>query len=62
MTDLVGRIMKLSEDVQKFISACERLLSGIAIHRPLNQDEALLVKHYCTEVLSKIDHPPANHQ
>ncbi len=52
--------MKLSEDVQKFISACERLLSAIAIHRPLTQDEALLIKHYCNEVLSKIDHPPAN--
>jgi len=54
--------MKLSEDAQKFKRDCERLLSGIAIHRPLNQDEALLVKHYCTEVLSKIDHPPANPQ
>jgi len=51
--------MKLSEDVHKFISACERLLSSIAIHRPLTQDETLLVKHYCSEVLSKIDHPPA---
>ena len=46
--------------VVKFISACERLLAAIAIHRPLTQDEALLVKHYCNEVLSKIDHPPAN--
>ena len=59
-TDLVGgRIMKLSEDVQKFINACERLLSGIAINRPLTQDEALLVKHYCNEVQIKIDQPPA---
>ena len=51
--------MKLSEDVQKFINACERLLSGIAINRPLTHDETLLVKHYCNEVLSKIDQPPA---
>lgn len=52
--------MNLSEDVHKFISACERLLAGIAIKRPLTQDEVLLVKHYCSEVLSKIGHPPAN--
>jgi len=52
--------MNLSEDVHKFISACERILSSIAINRPLTQDETLLVKHYCSEVLSKIDHPPAN--
>jgi hypothetical protein len=47
--------MHLKEDVHKFTSACEHLIAGITLYRPLTQDEALLVKHYCNEVLSKID-------
>jgi hypothetical protein len=49
--------MHLKEDVHKFTSACEHLMAGIKMHRPLTQDEILLVKHYCNEVLSKIDQP-----
>jgi hypothetical protein len=30
------------------------------MHRPLTHDEALLIKHYCHEVLSKIDQPRNN--
>jgi hypothetical protein len=47
--------MPLSNEVHKFTSACERLIAGIAIHRPLTEDERLLVKHYCNEVLAKVD-------
>ena len=50
--------MQVKEDVHKFTSACERILADIVIHRPLTQDEALLIKHYCNEVLDKIDQPP----
>ena len=52
--------MRLKEDVHKFTSACEHLLADIVIDRPLTHDEALLVKDYCNEVLSKIDQPPTN--
>ena len=47
--------MHLAENVHKFTSGCEHLLAGIATHRPLTKDEILLIKHYCNEVLSKID-------
>ena len=50
--------MQVKEDVHKFTSACEHLLADIAIHRLLTQDEVLLIKHYCNEVLGKIDQPP----
>ena len=49
--------MHLAEDVHKFTSGCEHLLAGIETHRPLTQAEILLIKHYCHEVLSKIDRP-----
>ena len=49
--------MRVSNDVHKFTSACERLLADMVIHRPLTQDEVLLVKHYCHEVIRKIDQP-----
>ena len=52
--------MRLSDDVHKFTSACEHLLADISILRPLTPDEVLLVKHYCNEVLAKIDSPPTN--
>ena len=52
--------MRLSDDVHKFTSACEHLLADMAILRPLTPDEVLLVKHYCNEVLAKIDSPPTN--
>mgnify|MGYP003577247646 CR=1 len=47
--------MQLAEDVHKFTSGCEHLLSGIETHRSLTKDEISLIKHYCKEVLSKID-------
>jgi hypothetical protein len=52
--------MRLSEDVNKFTLACEHLLADMVILRPLTADEVLLIKHYCNEVLSKIDSPPTN--
>jgi len=47
--------MHLKENVHKFTRACEHLMAGIEMYRPLTQDEVLLIKHYCNEVLSKID-------
>ena len=52
--------MHLKENVHKFTSACEHLIAGIEMYRPLTHDEVLLIKHYCNEVLSKIDHPRNN--
>ena len=52
--------MRLSNDVLNFTSACEHLLAGIVMYRPLTHEEVLLVKHYCNEVLTKVDRPPAN--
>ena len=52
--------MRVSEDVHKFTSACEHLLADVSLVRPLTRDELLLVKHYCNEVLSKVDSPPRN--
>ena len=50
--------MHLKENVHKFTRACEHLIAGIALYRPLTHDEVLLIKHYCKEVLTKIDQPP----
>lgn len=52
--------MRLKKAVQNFTSACEYLLANMTIHRLPSEDEVLLVKHYCNEVLSKIDSPPRN--
>jgi hypothetical protein len=52
--------MRLSKDVHNFASACEHLLAGIAMYRPLTHEEVLLVKHYCNEMQIKVDSPPAN--
>jgi hypothetical protein len=52
--------MRLSKDVHTFTNACEHLLAGITIYRPLTHEEALLIKHYCNEVLTKVNQPPAN--
>jgi hypothetical protein len=46
--------MEVSKNVHLFTTACEHLLASIAVHRPLTQEEALLVKHYCDEVVRKI--------
>ena len=52
--------MPLSNEEQKFTSACELLIAGIAMYRPLTEDKRLLIKHYCNEVLTKVDHPQTN--
>lgn len=46
--------MKLAEEVRKFCAGCEALLSAIAQNRPLTQDEAQLIDHYCKEVCDQI--------
>ena len=51
--------MPLSNEVHKFTSACEHLIAGIAIYRPLTEDERLLIKYYCNEVLTN-DQPQTN--
>ena len=50
--------MHLRENVHKFTRACEHLIAGIAMYRPPTHDEVLLIKHYCNEVLGKIDQLP----
>jgi hypothetical protein len=52
--------MRLKKAIQTFSSACEHLLGNMAIHRPPTEDEVLLVKHYCCEVLRKFDSPSTN--
>jgi len=52
--------MRLKNDIQKFSTACELLLGDIVLERPLTKDEVLLIKHYCNELLLKVDQPPAN--
>jgi hypothetical protein len=52
--------MEVSKDVHLFSRACEHLLASVAVHRPLTQEEVLLVKHYCNELLHKIVSPPTN--
>ena len=47
--------MPLSTEVHKFTSARERLIAGIAMFRPLTEDERLLIKFYCNEVLTKAE-------
>src|SRR5262245_17741840 len=37
--------MLLSADVHKFGGACENLLAGIRILRPLSEDEVLFIRH-----------------
>lgn len=52
--------MRFADAVHNFTSACEHLIAYMDIYRPPTEDEALLVKFYCNEVLQKIDSPPAN--
>ena len=49
--------MPLSNEVHKFTRACEHLIAGMAMYRPLTEDERLLIKYYCNEVLTKVDQP-----
>ena len=50
--------MELAKNVHTFSSACERLLASLAIYRPLTEEEALLIRHYCKELLEKVPPPP----
>jgi hypothetical protein len=52
--------MRFKDAVHNFTSACERLMAYMVIHRPPTEEEVLLVKFYCNEVLQKIDSPPTN--
>ena len=52
--------MPLSNEVHKFTRACEHLIAGMAMFRPLTEDERLLIKFYCNEVLTKVDQPQTN--
>lgn len=46
--------MQLAKEVKTFSSACEHILSAIAMNRPLTQDEATMIEYYCVEILAKI--------
>jgi len=46
--------MQLAKEVQTFSSACEHILSAIAMNRPLTSDEAAMIEYYCVEILAKI--------
>ena len=50
--------MQVKKDIETFGRACEHLLASIAIHRPLTEEEALYVRHYCKELLEKAAPPP----
>lgn len=55
--------MRLAEDVQKFGSACERLLATAAVsNRMLTEDEARLVQYYCKELAEKLFPPSVSNQ
>jgi hypothetical protein len=45
-------VSRLSKDIETFGNACEHLLASIAM-RPLTEDEAGFIRHYCNELLSK---------
>jgi hypothetical protein len=46
--------MELAEEVRRFSSACEHILSAITMNRPLNQNEAAMIEYYCGEIMAKI--------
>lgn len=48
--------MQLAQEVKAFSSACEHILSAIAMNRPLSSQEAAMIEYYCVEVLAKV-HP-----
>jgi len=50
--------MQVKKDIQAFGKACEHLLASVALHRPLTEEEALFVRHYCKELLEKAAPPP----
>jgi hypothetical protein len=46
--------MQLADEVRRFSSACEHILSAIAMNRPLTEEEAAMIEYYCTEIREKI--------
>ena len=52
--------MPLSNEVDKFTRACEHFIAAMAMCRSLTEDERLLTKFYCNEVLTKVDQPQTN--
>ena len=46
--------MELTANVQKFSDSCESLLSSIMVHRPLTDEELIVIEYYCLELLAKI--------
>ncbi len=46
--------MQLAKEVSTFSSACEHILSAIAMNRPLTPDEAAMIEYYCVAILAKI--------
>jgi len=46
--------MQVANEVKLLSGACERLLSAIAMNRPLSADEAQLIRYYCQELSGKI--------
>jgi len=45
--------MDLSKIVEDFGKQCERLLRGIALDRPLTEEELVFVRYYCNQLLEK---------
>lgn len=46
--------MKQAEEFHNFSNACERLIFSIMKNRRLTEKEALIVEHYCKEILAKV--------
>jgi len=46
--------MKQDEEFRSFSNACERMIFSIMKNRPLTEKEALIVEHYCKEILAKV--------
>ena len=46
--------MQLANEVQNFCGSSERLLSLMAMNRPLTEEEATLIEYYCQELSDKV--------
>jgi hypothetical protein len=58
----LGVVMQLSNEVHNFARYCERLLSTVAVIRPLTEEEMRLVEYYCRELLTKVGTLQSNPQ
>jgi hypothetical protein len=52
--------MSLTDEVHKFISACERLLCEAGARGPLAEDQVRLVEYYCNELLARLVPPKSS--